>query len=693
MNNGWCITVDTGGTFTDVVVSDEEGKFTIGKALTTPDRIFVGLREAIENASSQLGLSVTELLERTQLFVYGTTRATNAIVTRKIAKTAFLTTKGFPDVLVLREGGKFDPHEFSIPYPEPYIPRRYTFEIDERIESNGNIYKKLDEEQVVDVIKQLEAKGYEAIGVSFLWAIRNPVHEKKVGQLLQTLVPEIPFTLSHELNPIMREYRRASSVVIDASIKPLMQNHLTELQTDLRQNGYLGELLVSTTIGGCMDIESVINRPIHTVRSGPAMAPVAGKQYAKLENKEDAVLVVDTGGTTFDVSLVVNNSISITQETWLGGRFTGDMLGIPAVDARSVGAGGGSIAWIDSAGLLKVGPQSAGASPGPACYNLGGKLPTVTDAALLLGYIDPNFFLGGRMLLNEVAAREAIKLIAEPLGISLHEAAYSIYTVSNETMINAIKDITVSEGIDPSEAVIVAGGGAAGFGIVPIAEELKCQTVIIPRTASVLSASGMQFSDISFEHSSTFPTRSDQFDRIGVENCLVDIKLHLSRFAERLEKKGFTKRKVKFRVDAHYAAQVWDISVELKSDSIDSNDDILELIEEFHKNHKRIYSVDDRESPIDFLNWTGTLVIELPKKDPLLESMKSDSEPRERKAFFGIEKGVPTRIYEGLRILPDTQIEGPAIIEEPNTTIVIPPQAKATYSNLGSYIVDLSELV
>ena len=438
MNNDWCITVDTGGTFTDVVVSDEKGKFTIGKALTTPDRIFFGLRDAIDDASNQLELSVTEVLKRTKLFIYGTTRATNAIVTRKIAKTAFLTTKGFPDVLVLREGGKFDPHEFSVPYPDPYIPRRYTFEIDERIESNGNIYQNLDEEQVIDVIKQLDAKGYEAVGVSFLWAIRNPVHEKKVGQLLQTLVPKIPFTLSHELNPIMREYRRASSVVIDASIKPLMQNHLTELQNDLRQNGYSGELLVSTTIGGCMDIDSVINRPIHTVRSGPAMAPVAGKQYAKLENKKDAVLVVDTGGTTFDVSLVVDNNISITQETWLGSRFTGDMLGIPAVDARSVGAGGGSVAWIDSAGLLKVGPQSAGASPGPACYNLGGKLPTVTDAALLLGYIDPNFFLGGRMLLNEDAAREAIKLIAEPLGIPLNEAAYSIYTVSNETMINCL---------------------------------------------------------------------------------------------------------------------------------------------------------------------------------------------------------------------------------------------------------------
>ena len=693
MNSGWCITVDTGGTFTDVVVSDEKGRFTIGKALTTPDRIFLGLKDAIEDASNQLGLSVTEVLKRTQLFVYGTTRATNAIVTRKIAKTAFLTTKGFPDVLVLREGGKFDPHEFSIPFPEPYIPRRYTFEIDERIESNGNIYQRLDEEQVIDVIKQLNSKGYEAVGVSFLWAIRNPVHEKKVGELLQTLLPGIPFTLSHELNPIMREYRRASSVVIDASIKPLMQTHLIELQTDLRQNGYSGELLVSTTIGGCMDIDSVINRPIHTVRSGPAMAPVAGKHYSKLENKQDAVLVVDTGGTTFDVSLVVDSNISITQETWLGGRFTGDMLGIPAVDARSVGAGGGSIAWIDSAGLLRVGPQSAGASPGPACYNLGGKLPTVTDAALLLGYIDPNFFLGGRMLLNEDAAREAIKLIADPLGIPLHEAAYSIYTVSNETMINAIKDITVSEGIDPSEAVIVAGGGAAGFGIVPIAEELKCQQVIIPRTASVLSASGMQFSDISFEHSSTFPTRSDHFDRNGVRNCLAEIKAHLSQFAERLEKKGFTNRNIKFRVDAHYAAQVWDISVDLNSDSVDSDEDVMQLIEEFHKNHNRIYSVDDRESPIDFLNWTGTLVIELPKKDPFLESMKSDTELRQRNAFFGVEQAVTTRIYKGLGILPNTQIKGPAIIEEPNTTIVIPPRAKVTYSNLGSYIVDLSELL
>ncbi len=693
MRSGWCITVDTGGTFTDVVVSDENGKFTIGKALTSPDRIFIGLRNAIEDAANQLDLSLKEVFARTSLFVYGTTRATNAIVTRKIAKTAFLTTKGFPDVLVLREGGKFDPHEFSVPFPKPYVPRRNTFEIDERIESSGAVYRKLDEEQVVKTIKKLEAKGFEAVGVSFLWSIRNPSHEKRVGELLHTFLSGVPYTLSHELNPIMREYRRASSTVIDASIKPLMQSHFTELQADLRNSGYSNELLISTTIGGCMDVDNVINRPIHTVRSGPAMGPVAGRQYAKLEKRENPVLVVDTGGTTFDVSLVVDDKIAVTQETWLGGRFTGDMLGIPAVDARSVGAGGGSIAWIDSADLLKVGPQSAGASPGPACYDLGGKLPTVTDAALVLGYIDPKFFLGGRMILNEHAALEAIKSVSDHLGISIYEAAYSIYSVSNETMINAIKDITVSEGIDPSEAVIVAGGGAAGFGIIPIAEELKCRQVIIPRTASVLSASGMQFSDISFEHSSTFPTRSSQFDRIGVQKCLFEIKQHLNRFAERLQGKGFEEKHISFRVDAHYAAQVWDISVDLKSPVIDSENDVLLLIEEFHKNHKRIYSVDDRESSIDFLNWTGTLKIELPKKDSVLESGRVNPPPQCRKAYFGVEKSVSTKVYKGLSISPNTLIEGPAIIEEPNTTIVIPPQVKATYSSSGSYVVDLSGLL
>ncbi|MEQ8660385.1 MAG: hydantoinase/oxoprolinase family protein, partial [Gammaproteobacteria bacterium] len=386
-------------------------------------------------AALTLDLALGELLARADLFIYGTTRATNAIVTGNIAKTAFLTTRGFPDVLVLREGGKFNPHDFSTPFPRPYVPRRHSFEIDERIDATGAIVAPLDEAQARAVIATLARRGFEACAVSLLWATANPVHERRLGELLEECLPGVPYTLGHQLNPILREYRRASSTAIDASIKPLMQNHLRELQADLRAAGYAGELLVSTTIGGCIDVDSVVAKPIHTVRSGPAMGPVAGRRYAELEARTEPVLVVDTGGTTFDVSLVRDGTIGITQETWLGERFTGHMLGIPAVDARSVGAGGGSIAWLDPARLLRVGPHSAGAEPGPACYGRGGSAPTVTDAALVLGYLDPAFFLGGRMQLDEAAARTAIETIAAPLGISVEEAAFSIFAVSNETMI------------------------------------------------------------------------------------------------------------------------------------------------------------------------------------------------------------------------------------------------------------------
>ena len=688
-NTGWSITVDTGGTFTDVVIADDDGHFIIGKAPTTPDRIFVGLKHALETAAKEIQLPLEEVFSRTELFIYGTTRATNAIVTGNIAKTAFITTAGFPDVLVLREGGKFDPHEFSKPYPKPYIPRRYTFEVEERIDSTGQVYRPLNEEQALDMIGRIRSEKFEACAVSLLWATSNPIHEKMLAELIQKELPGLPYTLSHELNPILREYRRASSVAIDASIKPLMQTHLSDLESDLRKEGYNGELLISTTIGGCMDVDSVIERPIHTVRSGPAMGPIAGRRYAQLENRSDSVLVVDTGGTTFDVSLVLDDVVSITQETWIGERFTGHMLGIPAVDARSVGAGGGSIAWLDGAGLLRVGPQSAGAKPGPACYSAGGKLPTVTDAALVLGYIDPEFFLGGRMKLDTGLARRAVESISSPLRISIEEAAFSIYAVSNETMINAIKDITVSEGIDPAETVIVAGGGAAGFGILPIARELKCRSVIIPRTASVLSASGMQFSDIQFEHTSTMPTRSDAFDTAAVNAALDEVDEVLNRFSDRLGKRGFTDRSSHYRVDAHYAAQVWDIPVDLPASRLESEAMIDDLAEAFHANHRRIFSVEDRASPIEFLNWTGRVSIKLPTKTVTAEQIDDTTKVKTRESYFGLQDKRSTKIIRGTSVKVGEEIKGPAIIEEATTTIVLPPDAKAILSPSGSYVINI----
>ncbi|MFT4583303.1 MAG: N-methylhydantoinase A [Gammaproteobacteria bacterium] len=688
-NQGWRISVDTGGTFTDVVVADANGRFTIGKAPTTPERIFVGLRAALEAATRTLELDIAEVLKRADLFIYGTTRATNAIVTGNIAKTAFLTTYGFPDVLVLREGGKFNPHDFSKPFPKPYIPRRFTYEVNERIDAQGQIVTPLDEAQALHVIAQLKSKAYEAIAVSLFWATANAKHEKRIGELLSSELPGVPYTLSHKLNPILREYRRGSSAAIDASLKPLMQTHLRDLQSDLRQEGYVGEILISTTIGGCLDIDTVIDRPIHTVRSGPAMGPVAGRRYAELEGKVGSVLVVDTGGTTFDVSLVRDGAIAITQETWIGERFTGHMLGIPAVDARSVGSGGGSIAWLDEANLLHVGPQSAGANPGPACYDQGGSLPTVTDAALVLGYIDANYFLGGRMQLDSVAAASAIATIAKPLGITSQEAAYSIFAVSNETMINAIKEITVSEGSDPSEAVLVAGGGAAGLNIVTIARELQCKAVLVPRAASVLSACGMQFSDIQAEQSATVPTRSDNFDRGAVNHALEEIDNGLKVFAGRLAERGFDQYSLSYRVDAHYAAQVWDIAVDLPASRVDSDGIEETLFEAFHAAHKRIFSVEDRASPIEFLNWTGRLSVHLPQAVITASGGRSEKSQPSRAVWFDIAGAEEAAILRGDTIKVGQLIAGPAIIEEETTTLVLPRGTHATLTTNDSYFVEL----
>lgn len=685
----WRISVDTGGTFTDVVVVDDSGRFTIGKALTTPARIFGGLAAALADAAQKLELTMAEVLARTSIFIYGTTRATNAIVTGSVAKTAFLTTAGFPDILVLREGGKFNPHDFSTPFPKPYIPRRHTFEIEERIGATGKVVKPLDEAQAQSVLRDIRAQGFEALAVALLWATANPTHERRLAALIEQHLPGVPYTLGHALNPILREYRRASSVAIDASIKPLMQAHLRDLQSDLREAGYRGELLISTTIGGCIDVESVIERPIHTVRSGPAMGPVAGRRYAQLEARVEPALVVDTGGTTFDVSLVRDQNIAITQETWLGERFTGHMLGIPAVDARSVGSGGGSIAWLDDAGLLHVGPQSAGAEPGPACYGRGGTRATVTDAALVLGYLDPDFFLGGRMRLDTDAARRAINSIAAPLGISAEQAAYSIFAVSNETMINAIKDITVSEGIDPSEAVIVAGGGAAGLNIVSIARELQCRAVIAPRTASVLSACGMQFSDIQAEASAAAPTRSDAFDRTLVNRALDDIDARLDEFAARLAARGFDRLSRHYRVDAHYTAQVWDLSVELPSARIDDAAAEEALVEAFHAAHRRVFEVEDRASAVEFLSWTGRLSVSLPDITVVGQGASREQAPTRRQVWFDLDGAVEATVVRGDALAIGAEVRGPAIIEEATTTLILPPGTRARLTANDSYVIEL----
>ena len=584
------ISVDTGGTFTDVVIATDAGALHIGKALTSRERAYTGIAVGLEQAAEELGLEPRALLADTDVLTYGTTRATNAIVENKTARTAFFTTAGFPDVLLLREGGKPDPFK-PIPFPKPYVPRHLTWEIEERIDSEGDVFLALDEASVGRAIDSARAAGCEAVAVCLLWATVNPAHELRVGELLEQQLRATPFTLSHLLNPVVREYRRASSTAIDASLKPLMQSYVEQLDADLREAGFAGHLLIATSYGGSWRPEAIVEKPVYSVGSGPSMAPVAAVTYAEADLGTGDVIVCDTGGTTFDVGLISGGAINYTAETWLGGRWVGHMTGLRSVDVKSIGAGGGSVAWLDPGGLLRVGPESAGADPGPACYPRGGILPTVTDAAVVLGYLEPDYFLGGRLALDVDAAREALRTIAEPLGMSVEEAASAALVVAIENIVAAIREITIAQGIDPREVGIVAGGGASGLTIAQIARELGCGTVLVPRTAAALSACGAMYSDIVTEFSATKYVETRAFPVEEVNDVLSRLEQEADAFIADLDDLQPTTVRKEFAVDARYRSQVWELPIELPFSRFDSETGAAELEEAFHAEHERVFAV------------------------------------------------------------------------------------------------------
>jgi len=682
------ISADTGGTFIDVVIRDSEGREEIGKSLTTHDRVSRGLFKAIETAAEPFGLDLERMLSEAELFIYGTTLATNAIVTRNVAKTALLTTEGFTDVLVLKEGGKLAGHDFSHDYPEPYIPRSRTFGVKERVNSEGSVDVALDEEAVRNTLHRLGESGYEAVAVSLLWSIVNPAHEARIAELIEEILPGIPYTLSHRLVPIIREYRRASATSIDASLKPIMQHHFRQLREDLQEAGYSGQLLVSTSMGGIMSVDEVIESPIHTAKSGPAMAPIAGLAYSLAEGFGGNMLVCDTGGTTFDVGLARDGQQIYTRDTWLGGTWEGDLLGVSSVDIRSVGSGGGSIAWVDDGGLLRVGPQSAGSEPGPACYGQGGTAPTVSDAATVLGYLNPDNFLGGRMALDVAAAERVLDELAAELGIDRYQAAWGVLTLANDTMIKAVQEVATSQGLSTVDATIVAGGGAAGINIMSIAKELGSQHIVLPKIASALSASGMHFADIVKEEAHAHITSSARFDFDGV-NATLD--LLESRLQDFLDRTGLSEReaRIEFVAEARYQAQVWDVDAIVPFERFRSVADVEQFIEEFHRAHERIFAIRDEGSAIEVINWKARLTVELPggRLDFDPEQPERVDDPAVRDCYFGTSIPVPTRIYRPEHLEIGAAIQGPAIIEEPTTTVVVYPGMAAEVSSTRNYIL------
>jgi N-methylhydantoinase A len=678
--------VDTGGTFTDLIVENDDGGLQMFKAPTTPDDPVRGVLDSLAVAAEQLDMPLPALLGRGSLFIHGTTHAINAIVTGNTAKTALLTTEGHRDILVLREGGRSEPFNFTVPYPDPYVPRALSFEIPERILADGSERRALDERAVIEIIAKMRDLDIEAVAVCLLWSIVNPDHERRVGELLDAHLPGVPYTLSHRLNPSLREYRRASSAAIDASLKPLMQHYMRGLEHRLREAGFGGRVLIVTSQGGVMDAGEIAEAPIHLINSGPSMAPVSGRHFARQDENADTAVIADTGGTTYDVSLVRRGAIPLTRETWIGQPYRGHMTGFPSVDVKSIGAGGGSIAWVDGGGLLHVGPHSAGAVPGPACYGHGGETPTVTDAALVLGYLDANFFLGGSIRLDINAARTALAdQIAKPLHLTVEDAATAVIAVATENMVQAIVDITVLQGMDPQTAVLIGGGGAAGLNSVAIGRRLGCRRVVIPEVGAALSAAGAMMSELTSKASRTFFVSSDGFDFAGVNAILDDLETQCRTFIEG-PGQGSLEQAIDLVAEARYRDQVWEIEVPLPRRRFDSAGDLAALVESFHRAHEELFAVRDPASVVEFVSWTATVRCRLRENDNASQVAPGDDVVRDdvRPVYFAGEGWLTTPVRRFDTIAYGEKLQGPAIVESTFTSIVLDPGAIAERRTSGS---------
>ncbi len=688
--------VDIGGTFTDGAILDEKGKINVFKSPTTHHDYTEGILNVLKIAAEYYNEPLEEFVNSCSpskggLITHGSTIATNAILEKKVAKVALICTKGFRDVLLFREGPVKDPFDFQLDYPEPYIPRYLTMPVTERINSEGGIETPLDEGEIKEIVKQLKKWDIKAIAVTLLWSILNPAHEKRIKEVILEEWPDIEVVLSHEVNPAIREYRRFVSTAMDASLRPIISNYIQLINTTLQSINYDGEVGMLNSSGGITTAEDLTLRPLLSIDSGPALAPVAGKYYADEELAENNLITMDMGGTSFDVSVMRDGVISSSREMSIGDEIPG----VPRIDIHSIGAGGGSIAWVDSGNMVRVGPISAGSTPGPACYGKGGVHPTVTDANVVLGYINPDNFNDRRMKLDSKLAAEAIrKHIAEPLNLSLEEAAFTIWSTINANMITAIQDITIWQGIDPRDFVMVSGGGACGVHASPLADGLEMKRILIPKTAGTLSAAGGIFSDIVSEFSISQYVETRSFDHEAVNNVLRELMDKALEFFARNNIPP-EKREFLFYVEGRYPYQVWEIQVPLEGivnqdNRIDAAG-VAKIAERFHEEHDKKFAVKEPNAYVECLFWGLKAIGKrqvVGSLEKVTQNTGNETEEGSRKAFFKKLGGmVDTPVFSGLQSNSNKTIVGPAIIEEPTTTIIVYPDDEVKVTKYNNYYI------
>ncbi len=682
------VCIDIGGTFTDCLVSNSKGEIAIFKSPTTPGEFEKGFINVLHVAAEGYGLAAADFMRQIDLVVHGSTVSTNALVERKTVKVGLVLTEGHQDILVLREGPRKGAFQWRLDYPEPYVPRHLTKTVGGRIDARGRELAPLSIDDVRKAAAEFRALGVEAVAVGLLWSVVNPAHEFAVREVLEQELPGIPITLSHEINPMPREYKRIIAAAIDASINPIVRTYIEKLKYALDEAGFGGELLLANCVGGMMPLADMIRKPIYSVMSGPTLAPMA----ALALSDEPDIIVGDMGGTTFDVSALRDHQIIVTPDSMIHD----DSLGIPKVDVRSVGAGGGSIAFVDQGGLLQVGPRSAGARPGPACYGKGGTEPTVTDANVVLGIVDPDYFLGGKMQLDRSLAEAAVGKVADRLGVSLREAAYAIYTTSNHNMVAAIEEITVREGINPRDSFFVCGGGATAIHIAEMADILGLKRYMIPRFMAGLSAFGGLISDLRSEASAVLLTSDAGFDVDGVNAAL---KKLIDTGDSFLAEAGVApeNRQFEFAFLGRYEYQSFEIEVpfEVTNGAI-SAADLPVLVEAFHRMHERIYSIRADNDVVEFTAWKLRAIGKRSGQDIWQKNTLADQAgqvaPKAERGVYQQDKGhvVLLPVYEMADLGAGARLAGPCLVEAETFTAYLKDQHSGEIDRYGNLVVNVA---
>ncbi len=663
------IGVDVGGTFTDVCMFDQEtGEVYVYKLPSTP-----------WDPSEAIGNGIKEILELYQVspaavsnLVHGTTVATNATLERKGAKTAIITTRGFRDLIELARQTRASLYDTQVEKPVPIIYRKMRREVDERIQADGTVFKKLDLEEVERLVDELKAEGTEAYAVCLLHAYINPIHEQQIKEVIHKRHPEAYVSISSEVLPEIREYERMTTTALNSYIGPKVGVYAKQFKQRVKDMGMDLTPYINQSNGGLMSIETTFNNPIRTALSGPA-AGVSGANYiTKLAGVKN-IITFDMGGTSTDVSLIENYSPKLTTAKAIA-EFP---VKVPMTDVTAVGAGGGSIAWIDNGGMMKVGPESAGAYPGPIAYGRGGDKPTVTDANVVLHRLNPKTILGGRMKIDEEAAYRAIEeKLAKPLGMSALDAARGIITVVNSNMARAIRVVSVERGYDPREFVVVAFGGAGALHAVNVAKDLGINRVMIPCNPGILCAVGLLVSDIRCDY---VKTSISNFVPENIEKMNANFKELTDKGNEWLDEEKIDEaHKVIVRhADMRYFGQNFELSIEIPYERI-TEENIDAIRDLFHKAHKREYGYCNEGALVQIVNYRATALgkvqtIEL-VEHPLEETDASSAIVGQRDVYFEEAKAyVPTDIYDRDRIKAGNEIKGPAIIEQMDSTIVVPP--------------------